>query len=102
MSVAAVKENFYKIILSPRITEKNAMIADKYRQVAFEVAKDANKIAVKQAVEALFNVKVEQVRLLNVKGKTRNFRQIAGKRRNWKKAYVTLKEGHDISFVGKE
>jgi large subunit ribosomal protein L23 len=96
------RERLYNIILSPRITEKASVVADSARQVVFEVASDAKKSEVKDAVEALFNVEVEKVRILNVKGKVRMFRQVRGKRNDWKKAYVCLKEGHDIDFVGKE
>lgn len=99
---AITKERLYNIIMSPRITEKASVVADSARQVVFQVASDANKTEVKEAVEALFNVEVKKVRMLNVKGKTRMFRQMRGKRNDWKKAYVCLKEGHDIDFVGKE
>lgn len=98
----ALKEQLYKIVLAPRITEKAARVADSMRQYVFEVAKDSTKPQIKRAVEALFSVEVEDVRVVNVKGKRRFFRQMAGKRKDWKKAYVSLKEGHDISFVGKE
>ena len=67
------------ILLAPHVSEKSTTVGEKHNQVVFKVIKDANKLEVKAAVEALFNVKVKNVRIANVKGKTRNFRQIAGK-----------------------
>ena len=61
--------------------------------IAFEVAPDANKIEVKRAVEELFKVKVQEVRLANVRGKVKRMGRWSGKRRDWRKAYVRLKEG---------
>ncbi len=61
--------------------------------IAFEVDSNANKIEVKKAVEELFKVKVEEVRLFNVRGKMKRMGRFAGKRRDWRKAYVRLKEG---------
>lgn len=99
MSTVA-QERLLKIIYGPHVTEKNTVIAEKYRQVAFRVARCANKHEIKNAVEALFEVKVDAVRVCNVKGKVKQFKQRLGKQGNWKKAYVSLKEGHDIDFTG--
>jgi large subunit ribosomal protein L23 len=96
------QERIMNILLAPHISEKSTTVGEKHNQVVFKVIKDANKLEVKAAVESLFNVKVKNVRIANVKGKTRNFRQIAGKRKDWKKAYVSLAEGQDINFAGKE
>ena len=93
-------ERLYKIILKPRISEKATIIAEKNRQFVFAVDTSANKSEVKRAVELLFKVEVDNVRVLNVKGKKKTFAQRPGRRKNWKKAYVTLKEGHDIDFIG--
>tara|TARA_R110000868_G_scaffold318028_1_gene578849 strand:- start:50984 stop:51289 length:306 start_codon:yes stop_codon:yes gene_type:complete len=90
------------VLLAPHVSEKSSMVADKARQFVFKVAKDANKHDVKAAVEKMFSVEVTNVNISNVKGKTRVFRQKQGKRSDWKKAYVSLKEGHEIDFVGKE
>ena len=68
--------------------------------LVFKVAKDANKTEIKAAVEKLFEVEVTGVRTVNVKGKTKRHGMRMGKRSDWKKAYVTLKEGQDIDFVG--
>ena len=62
------------------------------------MATDASKLEVKKAVEKLFEVKVDGVRVVNVKGKTRRTKTGMGKRSDWKKAYVRLAEGQDIDF----
>lgn len=90
------------ILLSPHVTEKATLIGDTSNQFVFKVIQDANKGEIKQAVEAMFNVEVDSVRTLKVKGKTKRFGMRMGKRKNWKKAYVKLKPGHDIDFVGGE
>jgi large subunit ribosomal protein L23 len=91
-----------KVILAPLVTEKSQRIADKHKQIAFKVVTDATKPEIKAAVELLFKVEVESVSSLNVKGKKKRFGRHEGRRKDWKKAYVTLAEGHDISFVGAE
>lgn len=88
------------VLLSPHISEKSTNAADKHRQVVFKVAKDANKADIRAAVEALFEVKVEKVQVANSKGKQKRFGATMGRRPSWKKAYVTLAEGHDIDFMG--
>lgn len=96
------QERLMQVVLSPLISEKCTSVADKYRQVVFKILPDATKIEVRQAVEQMFKVKVEAVNICNVKGKKKNFKHRSGQRKNWKKAYVTLQEGHDISFMGAE
>lgn len=96
------QERLFHIILGPRISEKASTVAEKYKQFVFKVTPLANKRDIKQAVEKLFDVKVDQVRVCNVKGKTRTFKQVQGRRKNWKKAYVSLKEGFDIDFTGQK
>lgn len=96
------QERLMQVVLSPLVSEKCTDVADKYRQVVFKVLPNATKTEVKQAVEQLFKVKVEAVNVCNVKGKKKSFKHRLGQRKNWKKAYVTLQEGHDISFVGAE
>ena len=61
---------------------------------------DATKPEIKQAVELMFKVEVEGVQVVNVAGKRKRFGRMAGRRPDWKKAYVRLKPGHDIDFVG--
>jgi large subunit ribosomal protein L23 len=85
--------NANQIIRRPLVTEKSTTLRDEKNVLAFEVAGSANKIQVKQAVEELFKVKVEEVRLFNVRGKMKRMGRFVGKRRDWRKAYVRLKEG---------
>ena len=96
------QERLFKVLLGPHITEKAASATGSATQVAFKVATDASKLEVKKAVEKLFEVKVEGVRVINVKGKTRRTKTGMGKRSDWKKAYVRLAEGQDIDFSVKE
>ena len=85
--------NANQIIRRPLVTEKSTMLREDGNVIAFEVDPSANKIQVKSAVEELFKVKVEEVRLFNVRGKMKRMGRWAGKRRDWRKAYVRLKEG---------
>jgi large subunit ribosomal protein L23 len=96
------KNRLYKVLLSPRVTEKTTRISDGSNQYVFQVIKDANKSEVKGAVEMLFDVNVESVRIVNVKGKNKSFRMRPGKRSDWKKAYVRVQEGQVIDFLGGE
>ena len=88
----------YDIIRRPIITEK-ATMASEANAVVFEVAIDATKPEIKQAVEGLFGVRVKAVNTVVAKGKTKRFRGRPGKRRDMKKAYVTLVEGNTIDVT---
>ena len=90
--------NHYDTIVSPVITEKSTL-ASENNQVVFKVADDATKPQIKEAVEALFNVKVKSVNTLVRKGKVKRFRGIRGRQRDFKKAIVTLAEGHAIDVT---
>jgi large subunit ribosomal protein L23 len=92
------QERVFKVLLGPHVTEKSAMPAGAATQVVFKVATDATKLEVKKAVEQLFDVQVDDVRVVNVKGKTRRTKNGLGRRSDWKKAYVRLAEGQDIDF----
>jgi len=92
------QERLFTVLLGPHITEKSAMSQGAATQVVFKIANNASKLEVKKAVEQLFEVKVEGVRLVNVKGKTRRTKTGLGQRSDWKKAYVRLAEGQDIDF----
>jgi large subunit ribosomal protein L23 len=96
------EERLYQVILAPVISEKATQIADKHQQVIFRVAPDATKPEVKAAVEMLFKVQVDTVKVANVKGKVKRFGRFFGRRANWKKAYVCLKPGQEINFVAGE
>jgi large subunit ribosomal protein L23 len=80
------------------ISEKATQVAEKNEQVVFQVARDANKLEIKAAVELLFKVEVESVQVVNQKGKSKRFGRYEGRRDHTKKAYVSLKPGQEINF----
>ena len=86
-----------QLILAPVISEKSTYVADKHNQVIFRVAADATKPEIKAAIELLFKVQVDSVKVVNVGGKIKRFGQHIGRRRHWKKAYVCLKAGQEIN-----
>jgi len=88
--------NIYDVIVRPIVTEKKVQKKEEERTLAFEVAPLATKTEIKQAVEKLFKVKVEEVRTANFEGKLRRRGRFAGYRSDWKKAYVRLKAGEKV------
>lgn len=90
-----MKAEYYDVIRNPIETEKVTM-ASASNAVVFEVSMSSNKIVIKEAVEALFGVKVKAVNTSITKGKVKRFRGQLGKRKDRKKAYVTLEEGNTI------
>jgi large subunit ribosomal protein L23 len=96
------KNRLYQVLLSPRVTEKSARVGASSNQYVFEVSSDAGKSDVRDAVEHLFEVNVESVRIVNVKGKTKSYRFRRGRRSDWKKAYVRIQEGQVIDILGGE
>ena len=92
------KAALYDVIRKPIITEK-ATMASENGAVVFEVAIDSTKPEIKEAVEALFGVKVKAVNTTVTKGKTKRFRGVKGTRKDVKKAYVTLEEGNTIDVT---
>lgn len=92
------QERLLQIVLSPHISEKATIAAEK-NQYVFEVADFATKPEVKDAIEFLFNTKVKLVRIVNVRTKQKLFRGIEGKRKGWKKAYVTLQSDQKLDIV---
>lgn len=96
------QERLLKVLLAPHISEKSTVIAESNGQYVFRVVNDASKPEIKAAVEQLFNVAVDSVRVSSVKGKVKRFGQRFGRRGDWKKAYVTLQEGQSIDLAGGE
>ncbi|MFZ4761604.1 MAG: 50S ribosomal protein L23 [Alphaproteobacteria bacterium] len=94
-SPQAIEFGLFDLLVSPVVTEKasNCLAAN---QVVFKVLGGASKSDIKEAVEKVFNVKVDAVNTLVVKGKAKNFRGKKGRRSDYKKAYVTLSEGYSI------
>ena len=91
--------NARDIIVRPLVTEKSISAQEKTNTVVFEVKRDANKIAIKQAIEEIFKVKVESVNVVNQKPKTKRMGRYEGKTNNLKKAYIKLKEGSKIDIL---
>ena len=87
-----------EIVLRPMISEKSNMLQEEGNQVVFRVAKDANKIEIRTAVEKLFNVKVVSVRTSHTPSRMRRVGRNVGRRPSWKKAIVRLREGDKIEF----
>jgi large subunit ribosomal protein L23 len=88
----------HRTIVRPVITEKTSAAYQEHGEYTFEVAPDANKAAIRQAVEVLFGVKVTGVWTSNQRGKSRRVGKTSGKRANWKKAIVKLREGDTIEI----
>ncbi len=99
MSVT-ISERIYKVLLSPHTSEKTARVGDRHRQYVFRVMSDATKTEIKKAVEHLFKVSVEKVRTVNMPEQTVRSGKRMGRRAGWKKAYVKLNEGQELSFTG--
>lgn len=91
-------QSFYEVIRRPIISEKSAALAEVGNRYAFEVALQAHKQEIKQAVEKLFKVKVRKVHTMIVHGQTKRLARSEIKKSNWKKAIVTLAEGQKIDF----
>jgi large subunit ribosomal protein L23 len=97
-------ERLMQVLLAPVISEKSTFVGEKRNQVVFRVASDATKPEIKAAVELMFGKKdqplqVAGIRIVNVKGKQKRFGRFMGRRNNWKKAYVCLKAGQEITFA---
>jgi large subunit ribosomal protein L23 len=88
--------NLYEIIKKPIVTEKGVAKKDAERTLCFEVAADANKTEIRNAVQTLFKVKVAAVRTSTTAGKLRRRGKFSGYRSDWKKAYIKLKPGQKI------
>jgi large subunit ribosomal protein L23 len=86
------------IVKRALITEKGTVLRELRNQYFFEVARDANKIEIKRAVESIFNVKVKAVQTLQIRGKVKRQGRFAGKRSDWKKAVVTLQPDQKIEL----
>ena len=89
-----------QVLVAPMVTEKATQAAEKSNAVLFKVLQDATKPEIKAAVELLFNVKVQDVNVLNQKGKAKRFGKTVGRRDHVRKAYVTLVPGQEINFGG--
>ena len=93
------EERLMKVLMAPVISEKATFVAEKNEQIVFKVLPDATKPEIKAAVEGLFDVKVKAVNTLNTKGKVKRFRGHIGQRSGFKKAVVSLEDGHSIDVT---
>ncbi len=91
--------DLYRIIKRPLITERGTHLREKENKYFFEVAKRANKLEIKRAIESLFRVHVTSVHTISLRGKEKKVGRFAGKTPDWKKAVVTLKQGDSIDFI---
>jgi large subunit ribosomal protein L23 len=98
MSAAAHQERLMTIIRGPHMSEKSHLAAEQ-NQIVLKVRPDATKSEIRQAVELLFEVNVENVTVVNIKGKNKRFGMTRGRRNDWKKAYVRLAEGSEIDTL---
>jgi large subunit ribosomal protein L23 len=99
--VVMSQQSIMSILLEPKVTEKSSMIGELNNQYVFKVSRNATKPQIKKAVELMFEgAEVESVQVTNVKGKRKIFKKLPGQRANWKKAYIKLKPGFDIDFMG--
>ena len=88
-----------QVIVRPLMTEKSMRLKEEQNTVTFQVHPDANKVEIRQAVEAVFNVKVADVRTASFEGKLKRMGRHQGRRADWKKAIVKLQPGHKIELV---
>jgi large subunit ribosomal protein L23 len=88
-----------EVLIRPLMTEKSMRQKEEQNSVTFRVRPDANKLEIRAAVEAIFNVKVAEVRTANYEGKLKRMGKHQGRRSDWKKAIVTLQAGHKIELV---
>ncbi|HEX4045056.1 MAG TPA: 50S ribosomal protein L23 [Gammaproteobacteria bacterium] len=94
------QERLLKVIIAPHISEKAANMREKNNQYAFRVLRDATKTEIKDAIEFLFNKKVESVCVVNAKPRQKVFKGIKSRKKEWKKAYVTLSADQTLDMIG--
>lgn len=87
------------VVIRPLLTEKGTQLREDGNKYVFEVARVANKLQIKEAVESLFDVRVAKVATMNRLGKTKRVRYRLGRKASWKKAVVTLRDGESLDFL---
>lgn len=92
-------KNICSVVKKPCLTEKGMFLQETHNQIVVKVDPRANKLEIKEAVEKLFNVKVDKVRTCNMHGKEKRVGSNVGRRCDWKKAVVSLAQGHKIDFL---
>ena len=91
--------NLYSVVKKPLFTEKGSALKESENKLLVEVAKDSNKLEIKQAIEEIFKVKVEKVATIKSHGKWKRYGKSIGKRSDRKKALITLKKGEKLDFI---
>ncbi len=91
--------SLYSVIKKPLFTEKGSNLKESQNKILVEVAKDANKLDVKKAIEEIFKVKVDKVATITTNGKWKRYGKSIGKRPDRKKAIITLKKGEKLDFI---
>ncbi|OQW34387.1 MAG: 50S ribosomal protein L23 [Nitrospira sp. SG-bin1] len=93
-----MKVERHRVLIQPLLTEKITGLREQTNTVGFVVHPEANRIQIKEAVEALLKVKVEKINVMNVRGKVKRLGRFSGRRSDWKKAFVTLKKGEKLEM----
>ena len=93
-----MKADLQSVLIQPLLTEKITAMRESHNTLGFLVHPNANRVQIKQAVEALLKVKVERVNVMNVCGKVKRLGRFSGKRSDWKKAFVKLKPGEKVEL----
>jgi large subunit ribosomal protein L23 len=93
------QQRLAQVLLAPVVSEKSTFVGEKANQYVFRVAPDATKPEIKAAVELMFSTQVKSVSIVNVRGKEKRFSRYMGRRNHWKKAYVALQAGQEITFA---
>ncbi len=94
------QERLFTVLVEPHFSEKVSIQGELSNQYGFKVARDASKAEIKEAVETLFGVTVDNVTTLNVKGKNKRTARGVSRKKNWKKAYVRVAQGQELDFMG--
>lgn len=92
-------KNIYTILKKPLFTEKGSNMKEEHNKILVEVARDANKLDIKKAIEDIFKVKVEKIATINTQGKWKRYGKFIGKKPRRKKAIITLKAGEKLEFI---
>jgi large subunit ribosomal protein L23 len=94
------EERLLKILLSPHVSEKSSISIEKFNTVVLKVLNNATKYEIKCAVKKIFNVEVDSIKTLKVKGKKKRQSNRIVQKSNWKKAYIKVKKGYNLDFIG--
>ena len=94
-----MRNDLYKVIKTPYLTEKVSSLMGSNNQYAFKVSVDATKAEIREAIETIFKVSVKNVSTVNVKGKTKKTARGMSRKKNWKKAYVTVAQGQELDYM---